>query len=430
MSGASLHHRPSPATSRMNGPAALQDGDDWDIVVVGAGPAGAMTACLCARLGVARVLLIERAVFPRAKVCGSCLSRAALHELDVVGLGWLVRGQRGVPLDRLVIATSRRRATLPLPSGAALSRRVLDAALVDEAIHAGVRFIDGVIARVGSLEADGAARPVAVRSRRGIESVVRARCVVIASGLGGCGMGHDGVEPGGLAHHCRVAADARIGAGAVLGAAPPWCAPGEIVMAYGAGGYVGLTRLEDDRLDVAAAFDPLFVRFHGGLAQAAGALLDGARVERPRDLLDAAWRGTARLTQRPTSVAGARLFRVGDAAGYIEPFTGEGIAWALISARLAAPLAAAVATEATPPAHAARAWRELHARVIVRRQRGCRAVSRLLRHPAAVDLAVTAMAHWPAPFQAISHRLHRPWRGIDRTNQVPARLRMAEGLAA
>ncbi len=58
----------------------------WDVVVIGAGPAGAVSALLLAREG-KKVLLVDKAVFPRSKVCGSCLSSKTLDYLNQAGLG-------------------------------------------------------------------------------------------------------------------------------------------------------------------------------------------------------------------------------------------------------------------------------------------------------------------------------------------------------
>ena len=65
------------------------DGTTWDAIVIGAGPSGAMAARRLSLAG-ARVLLVEKKRFPRLKVCGACLSRAALEELDRAGLRSLV----------------------------------------------------------------------------------------------------------------------------------------------------------------------------------------------------------------------------------------------------------------------------------------------------------------------------------------------------
>ena len=68
----------------------------WDALVIGAGPAGSVTARELARRG-RRVLLVDRATFPRSKVCGGCLNGAAIRTLERLGLGRVLEG--ALPLD-------------------------------------------------------------------------------------------------------------------------------------------------------------------------------------------------------------------------------------------------------------------------------------------------------------------------------------------
>ena len=92
----------------------------WDLIVIGAGPAGAMAARQAA-LGGARVLLVDRASFPRRKVCGCCLNGAALGVLTDVGLGTLatecqakdLRGEAGQRWWLCPASFARRRGTFP-----------------------------------------------------------------------------------------------------------------------------------------------------------------------------------------------------------------------------------------------------------------------------------------------------------------------------
>ena len=72
----------------------------WEVVIVGAGPAGALAAHGLANRGV-RVLLVEQRLFPRWKVCGACLSPQALAALEAAGLADLVAAQGGQYLERL-----------------------------------------------------------------------------------------------------------------------------------------------------------------------------------------------------------------------------------------------------------------------------------------------------------------------------------------
>jgi 2-polyprenyl-6-methoxyphenol hydroxylase-like FAD-dependent oxidoreductase len=116
-------------------------------------------------------------------------------------------------------------------------------------------------------------------------------------------------------------------------------------MATGRGGYVGLVRVEDGRLDMAAAFDPVFVKSVGGLGAAAETILREVGWPAPPALAEEPWKGTPALTRRARRLAGHRCFVVGDAAGYVEPFTGEGMAWAVMSA---AAVAASACAESSP----------------------------------------------------------------------------------
>lgn len=332
----------------------------WDVIVVGAGPAGSVTARELARRG-RRVLLVDKAIFPRSKVCGCCLNGAAIRTIERLGLAHVLEG--AVPLDRARIASGRRSADVSLPRGLSLSRDVFDARLVEEAIKAGVEF-----------------RP-ATTVKRDDPLLAQARIRVIASGLS--------------VHEATLAPDSRIGGGAILpaGAATGFYDSRTIHMATGRGGYVGLVRVEEDRLDVAAAFDADFVRSSGGLGLATQAILCQVGWPIPNDLVDAPWKGTPALTRRRIRLADHGLFVVGDAAGYIEPFTGEGMAWAMMSARALAP----IVDEAIRSWHdvLARAWESTHRRIVGRRQRVCRALARLLRSPLLTGIAVRVLRRFP-----------------------------------
>ncbi|HEY8505926.1 MAG TPA: FAD-dependent oxidoreductase, partial [Gemmataceae bacterium] len=129
-------------------------GRAWDVLVAGAGPAGALAARQLARRGRA-VLLVEKQDLPRAKVCGACLNRNALAVLQRAGLGDLVFSLGGVPLTGLRLAGWGRAVRLPLPEGRGLSRRALDAALVGAACEAGARLLPRTRATLGTATGKG-----------------------------------------------------------------------------------------------------------------------------------------------------------------------------------------------------------------------------------------------------------------------------------
>ena len=163
-------------------------------------------------------------------------------------------------------------------------------------------------------------------------------------------------------------------------------------MTCGAGGYAGLVRLEDGRLDVAAAFDAARLRADGGPGRAAARLVREAGWPAPDWLAELSWRGTPALTRRRTAHRRGRVFVLGDAAGYVEPFTGEGMAWALASGVAVAPLAARAVERWRP--ELARRWETLHRRVVARRQAVCRVAAAVLRRPGS---PACSFASSPAP---------------------------------
>lgn len=351
---------------------------DRDVVVIGGGPAGAMAALRAARLGES-VLLVDKKKFPRPKPCGSCLNGAALAALERAGLG-MAPGRLGAQnIASMRLRAGDREAQLALPRMASISRAALDQAIVQEACAAGVCFVDGVRAVVGDPEAGS--RRVQIGPDQ-----VHARCVVLATGLGGGGGPAQKSPPLTWRWNNR---ESRIGLATMVQADRTGYGPGVIHMACGRGGYVGMVRIEDGKLEVAAAIDPQFVSVAGGAGRAVAQILESCGWEAPRELADAPWMGTPRMGRVHRVVAHERLLIAGDAAGYIEPFTGEGIAWALSSGWSAGELAA------RPwQAEWVQVWAERVA-ILRRRQRACRIVAGALRRPGLARLIVGLLSARP-----------------------------------
>lgn len=359
----------------------------WDAVVVGAGPAGSMAARELARRG-AGVLLVDKARFPRYKVCGGCLNPRALRVLGRAGLGHLVEKLRAVPLTRFQLGARGAVANVPLPPGAGLSREALDTALVREAILVRAAFLPGVSASLVPVTGPNDRRRLRLR-QAGREQMVETRIILAANGLTG------GLEE----HHAEPDAErpwepgSRVGAGVMISEPAPGYEPGTIYMACGAQGYVGQTVVEDGRVDMAAALDPAAVKRAGGTGELAEQILDRAGFPAYRGLAHLPWKGTPHLTRQAPALGGHRLFVLGDAAGYIEPFTGEGMAWAFAGAALVAPLAVRGARSWDPELLVR--WRGAYHRKVTRRQIICRITADLLRRPAATRVTVGALAIAP-----------------------------------
>jgi len=383
-----------PGTLSFDAAATAQ----WDAVVIGAGPAGSVAARELVRRGL-KTLLVDKSAFPRAKVCGCCLNGAALSALVAIGLGDLPNRLDAIPLARIRLAAGKKSALIRWPSGASLSREAFDSELVRAAIGSGAEFLPETSAKLAETSS-GVHRLIHLRCKTMDLSII-APVIVIASGLNArLGDSDETAAP--------PTAGSRIGAGAVLDGTCSDVEPGVVHMAVARGGYVGMVRLEDGRIDAAAAFDSSFVRDSGGLGAAAANVIGSAGLPVPDDLEAAAWRGTPALTRSAKQVAGERWFAVGDAAGYVEPFTGEGIAWAITSGAAVAPRAAAAARGWTPAI--AGQWERTYRRLIRARQGTCRAAAAVLRSPRLSVLTVRLLSALPGLSAPVTRALHRPLR--------------------
>jgi flavin-dependent dehydrogenase len=371
------------------------DGTTWDAIAIGAGPAGAMAARRLALAG-ARVLLVEKKQLPRPKVCGACLSRAALAELQLAGLGSLVGRLGGIAMDEFQLRFRGRLLRIDLAGGAVLSRERFDAGLAAEAVKAGCRLIDGTLAFVGG-ESGGMRSVRLLRHGRCVHSA--ARTILTATGLGQC------VIPG-SPPFTKVSAGSRIGAGCRIGQAPSAYVDHTVFMAVGSQGYVGIVRVEDETLNVAAAFDSALVRRARTPGAAACEILREAGAPEVAGLDRADWQGTPALTRRTRPLSQDGIFFLGDAAGYVEPFTGEGIAWALASARVVEPFALEAIDRWEP--RLGRDWARAHHSSIGRRQLVCRALALGLRRPWLIRLGFEVLDRLPLAGSGVIRLLTKP----------------------
>src|SRR5215468_7131557 len=163
--------------------------DSADVLVVGAGPAGSSTAFHLAQAGL-DVLLLEKSIFPREKVCGDGLTPRAVKQL--VSMGIPLNAQDGwFPNKGLRIIGGGVRLELDWPElsaypgfGLVRSRLGFDETLARAAQKAGARLLEGVTVTGPALDDDGrisgvTARPVGSGEA---ERIYRARLVVAADG--------------------------------------------------------------------------------------------------------------------------------------------------------------------------------------------------------------------------------------------------------
>ena len=357
----------------------------WDVAVIGAGPAGALSALLAARRGL-RTLLVEKRVMPRSKVCGCCLAPGGQSVLRAAGLGALM-GQ-GVALDRLQVVQDGVTCSVPTPRYRTLDRSVMDVAIVDAARRAGAAFRQGQAWRISRV----ASEHVEVVDEEG--AFESARAVVVADGIGG-GSARD--VPG-MAWDVRRSS--RVGLGATIERWPEGADPSAITMVVGRDGYVGIARLPGGGAAIAAAINPTSIADDGPSHVVERLLASGGvALGEPSALR---LRGTPPLTRRRRSVeAQGRVFAIGDATGYVEPFTGEGMTWALRAADRVATSLEDVARDR----YRSGAWTAIVRAEARSQTRSCRLVTWGLRHPGVTGAVVRAGSVWPALAAALARSL-------------------------
>ena len=372
------------------------DAGEFDAVVVGAGPAGSLAAIGLARKGL-RTAIVERAARGRDKCCGRCLAARVAPLLRRHGLLDEVTSLAEGTTSAFRLRTGEDAGPIDLPimdedgspsasSGGWLVRRDrLDDRLFEIAVGAGAIPIRPASARLLDEGRADAARLRVVGERSSFE--VRAPLVVAADGVGS-----------GLARAAGLADDRSAGrkfgfAAALEGgdlAARLELEPDRIEMLAEEGGYLGLVRERgsSSRVHAAALVSPAsptrdpraFVR--RVLGDRAGADLHVGPIL-----------AAGPMPWRPRLVARGAIALVGDAAGYHEPFTGEGMAWALESADA---LLDAVEEHRGWNADAAATYASIHRRRVGRRRLACRAIAALAARPRWLGAAARAAARMPA----------------------------------
>ena len=284
----------------------------FDVAIVGSGPGGASCAAFCARAGL-RVVLLEREKFPREKVCGDCLNPSCTPVLARLGVAERVRALPHGKLRRVeFIAIGGRAVSVDLPEDAeiAVKRSHFDELLMQHAAQLGVEVRDGTTVRnvvPPSSRADGwkisAGEPL------------QARALVAADGRNSSVARLLRLLP--RIEKERVALQTHLPLPANFGE--------RVVLQFLREGYSGQAPVNERELNVCLVGKPSTIASLRAWAEKTFAIAH-----------DHAWRTITPLRRAPIAPAHDRLFLVGDAARVVEPFTGEGIYYALHSGELAA----------------------------------------------------------------------------------------------
>jgi flavin-dependent dehydrogenase len=304
-----------------------------DVLIAGAGPAGSIAAVVLARAG-ARVLVVDRETFPRDKLCGDTLNPGAVRLLASLGLegGPLARAR---PLTGMLVSGPHASVCVRYRApavGRALRRRDLDAWLLEQAVGAGARFENGLVA-LGPLVDESGGMPRVrglLLANRGNRSRLRlpASVTIAADGrrspIGrALGLVAGPRTPRRWAFGTYVGGIERTG---------EW---GEMHVRLG--GYLGIAPLDGGVSNVCFVTGP---RPEGS-----------APLEIIRRAIERDWQLAPRFARAefasPVRVLGplavdaraagvAGLLLAGDAAGFVDPMTGDGLCLAMQSALLAA----------------------------------------------------------------------------------------------
>ncbi len=362
-----------------------------EAIIAGAGPAGSVAALTLARAG-ARVLLLDRARFPRDKLCGDTLNPGAMAILRRLGLDARVE-QRGLRLDGMIV-TGRGGVRVegnygPGLAGRALLRRELDAWLLAAAIDAGAHVEEGVSVQE-ALVYDGAAGPevrgVVVKGRDGRPLRIPALVTIAADGR----RSTLAFSLGLAGHPDRPR---RWAAGAYFQDVDGLSPHGE--MHVRRRHYIGVAPLPDGLVNACLVtenrrgFDDPTSLLQRALA--ADPLL-GDRFVRARLVQPAVSLGPLAVDARAAGMPG--LLLAGDAAGFIDPMTGDGLRFAQRGGELAAGVALESLEKGAAAAHV-RLADERRAE-FERKQRFDRALRAIVARPAAVSAG--AVAARLAPF--------------------------------
>ena len=376
-----------------------------DVAIAGAGPAGVAAALTLARHGF-EVALVDRARFPRDKPCGEGLLPSAVAALERLGVYERVRAS-GCPLDGIgfsfalgedapsASAPFRDRAGAPA-LGLGIARRVLDAALVDAARRApGVTVLDGVSVSGVIIDGDGDGDGGGERGRAaGLLTAVgpiRARAVVVADGLRSPLRRQLGLD-------APPARRQRLGVRAhFLVPSLPFGRRVQVLLDGPVEYY--LTPVGEHALQVAVlgsrrafverSLSAATLLAHLAEHPAMAAILDGARpLDRPL--------GAGPLERRARAVFAPGVLLAGDAAGYVDAITGEGVGLALESGIAAGEVLAAALPDAD--ARALAPYARLHDTVVHDAERLTRFVLFCAERPWLARRMIEALARRPSLF--------------------------------
>ena len=284
----------------------------FDVAIVGGGPAGSSCAAFCAMAGL-ETLVLERARFPREKVCGDCLNPSCWRVLERLGLTQRVWGLSHSKLTSVdFIAIDGRKVSVNLPTGnhceLSIKRGLFDDLLLKRACELGAHVREGTTVTALVHDQDWKIE-TATRER------FRARILIGADGRNSTVARLRNLLP--RPERERVALQAHIPL--------PLNFDQRIVLQFLREGYSGQAPVNENELNLCLVGKPSTISRLRHWAQ--------RQFEIPANQR---WRTITPLARSSVPCAHENLLFIGDAARVVEPFTGEGIYYALRSGELVA----------------------------------------------------------------------------------------------
>ena len=358
--------------------------DPGSAIIIGAGPAGCSAAIHLANRSWT-VTLVEAKAFPRVKVCGEFISPAATDDLESLIDAQTLRQSGAVRIHEFILDCHKYNTTWPLPSPAwALSRATLDTLLIQRARAAGATIIQPVRVASASVTPDSVTVDLSNHSTR------RADILIHADGSGRL----DDAGPAPMAPNL-VGAKCHLRSATI---------PNGVRIRAARGAYIGTIMVEHGLATCALCATKSIVRAYAGNFDAL--LADVLPGFDPADR-QGPWLASGIARSPFTPSPHTRSFRIGNAAGAVDPVGGEGIGLGLWAGRsLAETLDSCTSLDSAKAEYARRYTHRLRFR-----RPACRLAAETLMRPKLVHLirpALAVPALTIAPWYAMTGKPGKP----------------------
>jgi menaquinone-9 beta-reductase len=357
-----------------------------DVAIVGAGPAGATLAALLASRGV-RVAVYDRDAFPRDKLCGEFLSYDALPVLEPLGVVDAIDAAGAPRIDRCRVIGRSRNYEFSFPHAArGVSRMFFDDLLLRTAGQRGAERLDGSVVKDLAPKADGWRLTVG-----GTETEAR----IVVGAWGRWGRFDQQLQRAFVTDRARRNFGFKRHYVSTANRVPQTANPFIDLYAFRRG-YLGVNAVEGGVTNICGLVHASRLTGHKGRWDT---FVDTLRTEEPRlaelyggyEPVQEHYLSSEPVIFRARSAVEGGVFMIGDASGIIDPLTGNGMAMAVQSALLAAPLLLTLLEHPSRRAAIENEYRLRHRAFFLSRIAWSRRVAVLLSRPRLLDAAMSAV---------------------------------------